>query len=179
MNTANFEKVIMVLQDMQTKSVIEKYAVGGAFAATLHNEPISTIDLDIFFFLFEKSDSAILSLTAVYDYAKSNGFSFDHEFINIHGWLLQFIEASHNDLWSEAIEKAMIMNVGELKFSVIGREHLAAMWLFAGRAKDYQKIALFWEAEILDETKLFDILRRYDLMTKWNKEKARFIYDEE
>lgn len=179
MNTANFEKVIMVLQDMQTKSVIGKYAVGGAFAATLHNEPISTIDLDIFFFLSEKSDSPILSLTAVYDYAKSNGFSFDHEFINIHGWLVQFVEASHNDLWSEAIENAVIMNVGELKFPVIGREHLAAMWLFAGRAKDYQKLTLFWEAKILDETKLFDILKRYDLMTKWNKEKARFIYDEE
>lgn len=92
---------------------------------------------------------------------------------------LQFVEASHNALWSEAIEKAEIMDVGELKFPVIGREHLAAMWLFAGRAKDYQKIALFWEAEILDETKLFDILKRYDLMTKWNKEKERFIYDEE
>lgn len=87
MNTANFEKVILVLQDMRTKSVIEKYAVGGAFAATLHNEPISTIDLDIFFFLSEKSDNPILSLAAVYDYAKSNDFSFDHEFINIHGWL--------------------------------------------------------------------------------------------
>lgn len=168
----------MVLQDMQTKSIFEKYAVGGAFAATLHNEPISTIDVDIFFFLFEKSDSPILSLTTVYDYAKSNGFSFDHEFINIHGWLVQFVEASHNALWSEAIEEAVMMNVSELEFPVIGCEHLVAMWLFAGRAKDYQKIALFWEAEILDETKLFDILKRYDLMTKWNKEKARFVYDE-
>lgn len=179
MNTANFEKVITVLQDMQTKSVIEKYAVGGAFAATLHNEPISTIDLDIFFFLFEKSDNPILSLTAVYDYAKANGFSFDHEFINIHSWLVQFVEASHNALWSEGIEKAVMMAVGDLEFPVIGREHLVAMWLFAGRAKDYQKIALFREAKILDEPKLFDILERYDLMKKWNKEKARFIFDEE
>lgn len=120
-----------------------------------------------------------MSLNALYNYAKSNDFSFDHEFINIHGWLVQFVEASHNDLWSEAVEYADIMNAGELKLPVIGREQLVAMWLFAGRAKDYQKIALFGEAKIVDETKLFDILKRYDLMTKWDKEKTRFICDEE
>lgn len=178
MNTANFEKVISVLQDMSENSIIEKYAVGGAFAATLHDEPISTIDLDIFFFLAEKNDSPILSLTAIYNYAKSNGFPFDHEFINIYGWLVQFVEASHNDLWSEAVENAETMNFDNAQVPVIGREYLAAMWLFAGRAKDYQKIALFREAGILNESKLFDILNRFDLMSKWNKEKARFIYEE-
>lgn len=177
MNTANFEKVIAVLQKMQTDSIIEKYAIGGAFAATLYDEPISTIDLDIFFFLTEKSSSPILSLTAVYDFAKSNGFSFDHEFINIYGWLVQFVEASHNDLWSEAIENAIVMKAGDFEVPVIDREHLIAMWLFAGRAKDFQKIALFYEAGILDEPKLFDILNRHDLMTKWSKEKGRFIYE--
>ncbi len=179
MNTANFEKVIEVLLDMQAKSIIEKYAVGGAFAATLHNEPISTIDLDIFFFLAEKSDSPILSLNSVYDYAQINGFSFDHEFINIYGWLVQFVEASHSGLWTEAVENADIIKIGDYKVSVIGREHLAAMWLFAGRAKDYQKISAFLEADIINYSKLLDVLRRHDLMSKWNKEKWRFADDEE
>ena len=75
-----------------------KYAIGGAFAAILHYEPISTIDLDIFFFLTEKNASSILSLSAIYDYAEKRGFSFDHEFVNIHGWLVQFVEASHSRL---------------------------------------------------------------------------------
>jgi hypothetical protein len=106
MNTANFEKVIEVLQDLQAKQVIEKYAIGGAFVATLHNEPISTIDLDIFFFLKEKSDSPIPSMSKIYGFAKENSFTFDHEFVNIHGWLFQFVEASYNELWKEAIEKS-------------------------------------------------------------------------
>lgn len=178
MNTANFEKVIEVLQDLQTKQIIEKYAIGGAFAATLHNEPISTIDLDIFFFLKEKSDSPILSLTKIYEFANENGFAFDHEFINIHGWLVQFVEASHNDLWREAIENADIIKIGNFEISVIGREHLVAMWLLAGRLKDFEKIAKFWEADILDQTKLFDILQRHNLISKWNKEKRRFIDEE-
>lgn len=178
MNTANFEKVIAVLEDMQTAGIIEKYAIGGAFAAVLHDEPISTIDLDIFFFLAEKSESPILSLKAIYDYAREHGFTFDHEFINIHHWLVQFVEASHNPLWKEAIENADTVKIGDFKMLLIGREHLVAMWLFAGRVKDFQKIAKFWEAEILDEAGLFDILQRHDLLSKWNKEKRRFIDEE-
>jgi len=58
---------------------------------------------------------------------------------------------------------------------VIGREHLVAMWLLAGRAKDFQKISMFWEADFLITDKLFDILKRHDLLLKWNEEKWRFI----
>lgn len=61
------------MNDLQAKRIINEFAVGGAVAAILHNEAISTIDLDIFFFLAEKDDSPILSLSAIYDYAKENG----------------------------------------------------------------------------------------------------------
>ncbi|HQU83068.1 MAG TPA: hypothetical protein PKY59_08095 [Pyrinomonadaceae bacterium] len=178
MNIANFEKVIGVLQDLQTQQIIEKYAIGGAFAATLHNEPISTIDLDIFFFLKEKSDSLILSMSKIYEFAKENGFKFDHEFINLYGWLVQFVEASHNELWKEAIENSDTLKFDGVNVSVIGREYLVAMWLFAGRAKDYQKITAFLDAEIVDKKKLFEILERHNLSAKWNKEKWRFINEE-
>jgi hypothetical protein len=174
MSTANFERVITVLDDLQNANIIEKYAIGGAFAAILHNEPISTIDLDVFFFLAEKSDSLVLSLEKIYEYAKRHDFSYDHEFINIYGWLVQFVEASHNDLWTEAIENADTISIGDFAVSVIGREHLVAMWLLAGRAKDYQKIAMFWEAGIVDLGSLPDILARHGLTAKWDKEKWRF-----
>lgn len=91
---------------------------------------------------------------------------------------MQFVEASHNALWKEAIENADTIKIGDFDVSLIGREHLVAMWLLAGRAKDFQKIAQFWEAEILDEEKLFDILRRHNLISKWNKEKRRYIDEE-
>lgn len=172
------DKVIRVLDDMQNAGIIEKYAIGGAFAAILHYEPISTIDLDIFFLLKEKSESPILSLSAIYDYAEKHGFSFDHEFVNLHGWLVRFVEASHSALWTEAIEQANTMKINDFEVSVIGREHLVAMWLFAGRAKDYQKITMFWETDLLDAVKLFDVLERHDLLLKWNKEKWRFSDEE-
>lgn len=178
MNLANIEKVIAVLEDMQSENIIDKFAIGGAFAAILHNEPISTIDLDIFFLLSEKSDSLVLSLDAIYDYAKVNDFSFDHEFINIHGWLVQFVEASHNPLWVEAINNSETMKIQEKQIPVIEKEYLVAMWLFAGRNKDYQKITMFWDSKFLDEEKLFAILERHNLILKWNKEKWRFVDEE-
>ena len=174
----NIGVILGVLDEMKREGIIEKYAIGGAFAAILHYEPISTIDLDIFFFLNEKNDSPILSLNAIYEFARAKGFSFDHEFVNIHGWLVQFVEASHSALWTEAIETADLMEIDDKDAPVIDKEHLVAMWLYAGRAKDYQKIAMFHEAEFLDETKLFGILEKHDLREKWNREKWRFVEDE-
>jgi predicted nucleotidyltransferase len=175
MNITGIGQVIAVLNDLQTKKIINEFAIGGAVAAVLHNEPISTIDLDIFFFLAEKDNSPILSLDAIYNYAKENSFAFDAEFINIHGWLVQFVEASHNQLWIEAIENADEITIDNFNVLVIGREHLVAMWLLAGRKKDYQKISMFIEADFLDNEKLFDILERYNLLAKWQKEQWRFL----
>ena len=50
-------------------------------------------------------------------------------------------------------------------------KHLVAMWLFAGRAKDYQKIAKFVDAGILDNERLANILARHELLVKWESEK--------
>ena len=54
MNVVGIGQVIAVLNDLRAKKIINEFAIGGAVAAVLHNEPISTIDLDIF--------SAILGL---------------------------------------------------------------------------------------------------------------------
>ncbi|QQS32098.1 MAG: hypothetical protein IPM50_10485 [Acidobacteriota bacterium] len=168
-------EVLSVLNEMRQAGIVDKYAIGGAFAAILHNEPISTIDLDIFFLFKEKQSSLVLSLDSIYEFARARGFSFDHEFVNIHGWLVQFVEASQSRLWSEAIENAIVLSIDSLDVFVIDKEYLIAMWLFAGRAKDYQKIAAFVDSDILDTEKLTDILERHQLLVKWKNEKWRFM----
>lgn len=119
-----------------------------------------------------------MSLNAIYEFARAKGFSFDHEFINIHGWLVQFVEASHSPLSTEAVETADTIKIDETDAKLVDKEHIVAMWLYAGWAKDYQKIAMFTEAEFLDEAKLFGILEKHDLAEKWNKEKWRFANEE-
>ncbi len=173
-NPNDLGPVIDALDEMQAEGIIDKYAIGGAFAAVLHAEPIATIDLDIFFLFREKPSGPILSLDKLYDFARRHGFPFDHEFININAWLVQFVESGNNTLWLEAVENASAIEIGGKNTWLIGKEHLIAMWLFAGRAKDYQKIALFVESEIIDTQKLGLILQRHELEDKWEKEKWRF-----
>jgi hypothetical protein len=120
----------------------------------------------------------ILSLDKIYDYAKGKGFEVDSEFINIYGWLVRCVEASHNELWIEAIENADTFETAGIKFPVIGKEHLTAMWILAGRPKDYKKIEMFIEADFLNFDKLTQILTRYNLLEKWKNESWRFMSDE-
>ncbi|MDQ3179999.1 MAG: hypothetical protein M3Q33_05710 [Acidobacteriota bacterium] len=172
--STNLSVVISVLEDMQNVGIISDYAIGGAVAAILHDEAISTVDLDIFFFLTEPPKGLILSLEKIYDYARQNNFPFDKDFINIHGWLVQFVEASHSPLWTEAVETAETMTIDDRAVKVIDREHLAAMWIFAGRKKDIRKIEMFDEAGIMDAKILSDVLSRFDLLDRWRLQQYNF-----
>lgn len=172
--STNLGAVIGVLKDMQTAGIISDYAVGGAVAAILHSEAISTVDLDIFFFLGEPPTGLILSLEKIYDYARRNGFSFDQDFINIRGWLVQFVEASRSPLWTEAVETAAEMTIDDRAIKVIDREHLAAMWIFAGRRKDIRKIEMFDESAAMNRKILYDVLSRFDLIDRWKLQQHNF-----
>lgn len=177
MNVVDFGKVIVVLEDLRVRGIFEKYAIGGAFAATLHDEPIATIDLDIFFIFSKAQDTPILSLSEIYDYASEQGFSFDHEFVNIYGWLVQFVESSNNGLWKEAVDNAKSIRVGDRTVPVITPDYLVAMWLLAGRKKDINKIAIFLENDLINRQEFLDIVERHGLKVKWEKEWHRLEDD--
>ena len=129
----NWNRVIRVLDDMRARGIISKYAFGDAMAGILYDEAISTVDLDIFFFFTQQKTDLVLSLEEIYDYAKEKGFVFDHEFIHIHGWLVQFVEASLDPLWREAVDAARTFVIDGQGVPVMQPEHLAAMWIQAGR----------------------------------------------
>ena len=162
-----------VLEEMRVRRIISKYAVGGAMAGILHDEAISTVDLDIFFFFTDSQTSLILSLEEIYDFSREKGFVFDHEFIHIHGWLVQFVEASNDPLWKEAVEKAVGVNIDDRNVPVIRAEHLVVMWLQAGRTKDMAKIEAFDEGGVLNRDKLADVLERFDMMDRWKAMQPR------
>ncbi len=162
-----WSSVIDVLNDMHVRGIISKYAVGGAMAGILHDEAISTVDLDIFFFFTKPQTGLVLSLEEIYEYAKEKGFVFDYEFIHIHGWLVQFVEASLVPLWTEAVDRAESMLIDGRDVPVMRPEHLAAMWLIAGRTKDKVKIEAFDESGVVDREKLSDVLLRFGIMDKW------------
>jgi len=170
----NLGPVIDVLADMRRIGIFSDYAIGGAVAGILYDEPFTTFDLDIFFFFVEDQTGLILSLEKIYNYARERGFVFDKDFIKIHGWPVQFVESSSTELWTEAIETAPIKSIDDRQIKVIDPEHLAAMWIFAGRKKDFYKIDKFDESKLMNADKLKDILVRFDLLTRWRSGQDAF-----
>lgn len=165
---SNIAKVIGEVEALIAEQVIADYAIGGAVAAVLHNEPFSTSDLDIFFLLREPR-GLFLSLEKIYDFARRRGFTIETEFIIIHGWPVQFVEASNTPLWMDAIDTAVERAVDNVSLKLIDAEHLVIMWAMAARAKDKMKIAAFDEAGLIEPAKLRKLLEEFDMMDAWRR----------
>ena len=174
MSVGNIDLLIAECEKMRSAAIIDQYAIGGAFAATLLDEPIATADVDIFFVFAKENAGLVLDMTPIYDFARENGFAFDHEFIRIHGWMTQFVESGTDPLWRDAISDPQLIPIGEVSIPVIRPRFLVAMWLQAGRPKDIEKIARFVEAGLVTMED-FSIVRTYGLTLEWDKVKGRFF----
>jgi hypothetical protein len=58
---------------------------------------------------------------------------------------------------------------------VLGAEHLVAIALQTGRAKDYARIVQFLEQDAVDADKLNRILVRHRLVGKWEKFERKYL----
>jgi hypothetical protein len=53
-------------------------------------------------------------------------------------------------------------------------EHLVAIMLATGRAKDYLRINMFLEQDAVDMEQLMSVLDRYDLLENWQANLHKF-----
>ena len=166
--------VASVLSDMRTSGIIGRYAVGGASAVAFYTEPIATKDLDIFFLFDPPQSGVILSLEPIYEYCRQNGYAYEHEFIIIGGWPVQFVESGHDPLWRDALANSVTFLFDGESIDVLPPEHLAVMWAIVSRPKDILKIQHFAESDVLDPVKLKDILIRFGLVEMWRKIQGGF-----
>jgi hypothetical protein len=58
---------------------------------------------------------------------------------------------------------------------VMTAEHLAAIALQTGRAKDYTRLLAFVESGRLDTTQLTDILTRHHLLEAWTRFETTYL----
>jgi len=163
-----------VINRMQAEGIIRKYAIGGAVGATFYLEPLATLDIDIFVSLKDPHGSPLVTLTPIYDYLTSRGYKTEKEYLIIDGWLVQFLPPS-GALDEEALQQAVETEVNGARTWVITAEHLAAIALRTGRAKDFARILQFVEAGVLDAAKLDPILRRHGLLEKWEQFGIKFL----
>lgn len=92
----------------------------------------------------------------------------------IGGWPVQFLPPA-GPLEEEAIRDAPSHLVAETPIRVMSAEHLTAIALKTGRAKDYARILQFIESGILDSSRLDGILSRFELLDKWENFGKRFL----
>lgn len=162
------------LNQMHADGAIGNYAIGGAVGATFYLEPVSTLDIDVFVLLAAPGGSSLLSLTPVYDYLLPRGYRAEGEYIHIGDWPVQFLPPA-GPLEEEAIARARETDIEGIPVRVMTAEHLVAIALSTGRAKDFSRILQFIEHGVLDTAVLDDILTRHLLLPKWEQFGRRFL----
>jgi hypothetical protein len=166
--------VISLINQMQRDQVVETYAIGGAVGATFYLEPLATLDVDIFVTMRPEPGRLILNPRPMLDYLTSRGFAMEGEYLIVGGWPVQFLPPT-GPLVDEALEQAVVMDVDGEPARVFSAEHLAAICLETGRAKDMARLLQFIESGSL-VTDLFDeIIDRHGLRLAWMRFKNRFL----
>src|SRR5262245_43917912 len=97
------KEAIDVLNEMEAKGVIGRYAIAGAVAAYNYIEPTLTEDLDIFVAFSESAkETGLVTLEPVFSFLKGKGYvAYEREGIVIGGWRVQFLPLA-SDLDADA-----------------------------------------------------------------------------
>jgi len=144
------KEVLAAINQMQCDGVIDRYAIGGAVGATFYLEPVATLDVDIFVALHPEPGRVIA------------------------GWPVQFLPPS-GPLGEEALAGARETEVEGEPTRVFTAEHLAALALQTGRAKDKARLLQFIEAGALNPDHFQAILQRHGLLEKWRQFEQQFL----
>jgi len=158
---------------MLTDGIISHYALGGAVAATFYLEPAATLDVAVFV-LLPNADGTLVSLSPIYEYLKSPGGIESREYITIGDWPVQFLVPA-NELEREAVATAVPVDVEGVRTWVMLAEHLVAIALSVGRAKDYIRILQFINEKAVDRKILLTVLETHGLTMKWKQFEHRFL----
>ena len=159
------EKVLQLLNEMESEGLIRRYAIGGGMAVMFYAEPVLTQDIDIFV-LLPPTEEPIIILTPLYDFFQQRGYQFRGLHLEVEGWLVQFLPAT-NDLEIEAVQEAIEVPYGSTSAKVMRAEHLIAIKLQIGRARDLFHVQMLWQQAKIDRAYLQSVLERYRLKEKW------------
>jgi hypothetical protein len=166
--------VIAMLNQMEADGVIDRYAIGGAVGATFYLEPVATYDADVFVAFRPEPGKLLVTLEPILEYLKARGCVMSGEYIMVGGWPVQFL-APNSPLVEEALEQAVDVDVEGERARVFQAEHLAAVALQTGRAKDKARLLQFVEGGDLDRELFDEMLARHNLVDRWSRFEQQFL----
>jgi len=166
------EKVFRVLNSLERRGLVERYAVGGGMASLFYMEPFLTYDLDVFVF-FPMAKKGLVDINPIYEYLRNEGYRLKREHVIIEGLPVQFIPA-YNDLVKEAVTEATEIKYKGVRTRVLRAEHLLVIMLQTNRPKDKVRITQMLDQAEIDPGYVDGILKRHRLRQKWLEFKRRF-----
>jgi hypothetical protein len=166
------EPALKVLNELERRGLIERYAIGGGIAALFYMEPLLTFDLDVLVFLPE-TQGKLITMSPIYEDLRQKGYRAQKETVTIEGIPVQRIPA-YNPLVEEAVREATEQRYRKTLTRVARVEHLLAIMLQTGRAKDVARMTQLLEEAKVDQTRLTQILDRHGLREKWRQFRKRF-----
>jgi hypothetical protein len=152
------KEAIQTINRMQSDGVIERYAIGGAVGATFYLEPVATLDIDIFVEFPTEPGSRVV----------------EGDYVVIGNWPVQFLPAG-SPLLQEALATAVEKDVEDTPVRVFTPEHIVAIALETGRAKDKARVLQFIEANAVDLGRVREILMRHGLSGNWQQFEQQFL----
>lgn len=161
------QAALKALNRLVNDGVIGNFAIGGAIGASFYLPAMQTEDIDVFVFL-PASSGSLVTLTPVYEALKAQGGNVDREYVRFGNWPVQILTDA-NDLIAEAILKAVETDYDNIPTRVFTAEHLCAIALQTGRAKDYARVILFLEEKEVDLESLSALAARFGLSDRLNK----------
>jgi hypothetical protein len=170
------QEVIAAINQMKADGVIDSYAIGGAVGATFYLEPVAPLDVDVFVTFRPVPGKLLVTPQPLFDYLKTRGGVMQGEYIVLAGWPVLFLPPG-TPLVAEALREAVEMNVGGTQASIFTAEHLAAIALQTGRAKDKARLLQFIEADAIEMVRFQSILARHGMSDAWTKFKRQFLGD--
>jgi hypothetical protein len=111
---------------------------------------------------------------AIYEFLEQRGHVAEGDAIVVHGWPVQFLPAE-SPLLTEAVQQAVPVDFEGVPTRVMTAEHLMAIALQTGRAKDIARLLAFLESGTVDEAALTAILNRHGLVDAWSRFKQNYL----
>jgi len=172
----SISQVITLINQMEADGVVERYAIGGAVGATFYLEPVATLDVDIFVAYRQELGKLLISPQPILDYLAARGGVLEGEYMIVAGWPVQFLPPT-SPLVEDALANAVTVDVDGTPARVFTAEHLAAIALETGRAKDKARLLQFIEAGAIQAELFQSLLARYGLVDRWLEFERTFLRD--
>ena len=172
----SISNVIAIINQMEKDRVVERYAIGGAVGATFYLEPVATLDIDVFVTFEVVPGQMIVTPKPIIDYLTARGCTMKGEYVMISSWPVQFLPPV-SPLVSEALAQATEVDVEGTPARVFSAEHLAAIALETGRAKDKTRLLQFMEEGAIVMARFQEIVKRHKLVDAWARFERQFLAD--